>query len=111
MPSSHLCRGVNRRTFLADVGMGFTGLALAAMLHRDGIARADPPGTHAPGSPWRPPDGRPHFAPRAKSVIWLFMVGGTSHMESFDPRPALNRYGGMTITESPYRDTLNSPFL
>src|SRR4051812_49118513 len=73
--------GVTRRSFLADCGLGFTGLALGAMLARDGIVKADGP------TSWLPPDGRPHFAPRAKSVIWLFMLGGTSHMESFDPKP------------------------
>src|SRR5262249_15198896 len=60
---------------------------------------------------WAPPDGRPHFAPKARSVIWLFMVGGTSHMESFDPKPELNKYAGKTIAESPYRRTLESPYL
>jgi hypothetical protein len=78
--------GVTRRSFLADCGMGFTGLAMAALLQRDGILRANEPSS--------PPDGRPHFAPRAKNVIWLFMLGGTSHLESFDPKPALNRYAG-----------------
>jgi hypothetical protein len=97
--------GPSRRSFLTDAGMGFAGLALGAMLHRDGVARAEPQERHAP------PDGRPHFAPRAKSVIWFFMVGGTSQMESFDPKPALNRYGGMTIQESPFADTLTSPHL
>ncbi len=87
--------GLSRRAFLGDTGMGFTGLALGAMLHQDAFAG----------------DGRPHFAPRAKSVIWFFMVGGTSHMESFDPRPELNRHAGKTIAESPYKQTLESPFL
>jgi hypothetical protein len=90
------CRGAHRRAFLADLGMGFTGLALAAMLHRDGRA-ADPRAT--------PPDGRPHFAPKAKSVIWLFMNGGVSHMETFDPKPMLTRYAGKTIAETPFKDT------
>jgi len=74
--------------------MGFTGLALSAMLHRDG---------HASDGPWSPPDGRPHFPPKAKSVIWLFMNGGVSHLETFDPKPLLNRYAGLTIAESPFR--------
>ncbi len=94
-----------RRTFLSDIGMGFTGLVLGAMLDRDGVARAD----SAPG--WTPPDGRPHFAPRAKNVIWLFMVGGTSHVESFDPKPELNRHAGKTFVETPYPEVINSPFL
>ncbi len=48
------CSGnrIHRRTFLADVGMGFTGLALGAMLQRDGIVRADAP------TNWLPPDGQ-----------------------------------------------------
>ncbi len=90
-------RGVHRRCFLADVGMGFTGLALGAMLARDGVLRAEAPGA------WQPPDGRPHFAPRAKNVIWLFMNGGVSHMESFDPKPQLTQYAGKSIAETPYK--------
>src|SRR5213592_4634331 len=80
------CGRVRRRTFLADCGMGFTGLVLGAMLQRDGTpaARAD--------EVWRPPDGKPHFPPRAKSVIWIFMQGGVSHVDTFDPKPALNKY-------------------
>jgi hypothetical protein len=85
--------------------MGFTGLALASMLHHDGVASDDPHAT------WAAPDGQPHFAPKAKSVIWYFMMGGTSHLESFDPKPALNRYAGMTLEESPHGDeVLNSKF-
>ena len=53
----------------------------------------------------------PHVAAKAKSVIWFFMNGGTSHLESFDPKPALNKYAGLTIDESPHKDEiLNSPF-
>jgi len=85
---------VSRRAFLADLGMGFTGLALGAMLQRD--ARAAGVGG------WVPPDGRPHCAPKAKSVIWLFMNGGVSHVESFDPKPMLTRYAGKTIAETPF---------
>ena len=92
-----------RRAFLADVGMGFTGLALSAMLFRDGIARAE--------GPWSPPDGKPHFAPKAKRVIWLFMVGGVSHVESFDPKPALAQYDGKTVAETPFKAVLESPHL
>ena len=63
------------------------------MLQRDGFAK--------PGAVMD--DGIPHFAPKAKSVIWLFMQGGV--METFDPKPALNKYGGMTIDETPYFDS------
>jgi hypothetical protein len=85
----------HRRFFLADLGMGFTGLALSAILHRDGIASE---------RQWLPPNGKPHFAPRAKSVIWLFMNGGVSHMESFDPKPMLTKYAGKTIAETPFAE-------
>ena len=93
------CPGISRRTFLFDTGMGFTGLALSAMLFRDGALRAD--GGNAP------PDGRPHFTPKARSVIWIFLCGGVSHVESFDPKPELNRYANRTIDNTPYRDVLN----
>src|SRR5262245_3592034 len=87
---------MHRRSFLFDSFRGFSGLALAAMLHKDGYAAE-------PGK-WAPPDGRPHFAPKAKSVIWLFMNGGVSHMETFDPKPALTKFAGKTIKESPVPD-------
>ena len=87
-----------RRAFLADLGLGFTGLALGAMFARDGL-----------GSPevWTPPDGSPHFAPKAKSVIWLFMNGGVSHLESFDFKPEITKHAGKTIAETPYADVQN----
>lgn len=93
------CFGVTRRSFLVDTGMGFTGLALGALLFRDGVARGEP--AH------QAPDGRPHFTPRAKAVIWLFMCGGVSHVESFDPKPELTKYAGKTIEDTPYKDVLN----
>lgn len=89
---------IPRRTFLADAGMGFTGLALGAMLARDGIAS---------DAAWTPPTGQPHSPPKAKSVIWLFMNGGVSHMESFDPKPMLSKYGGKSIAETPFADSLD----
>jgi hypothetical protein len=82
-----------RRTFLGGMGAGLAGVALAAMLQRDGFG-------HDAG--WAPPTGQPHFAPKAKSVIWLFMNGGVSHMESFDPKPMLTKYAGKTIAETPF---------
>jgi hypothetical protein len=91
------CPGITRRSFLADTGMGFTGLALGAMLFKDGLARADE-------ASWRPPDGKPHFSPKAKSVIWIFLCGGVSHVESFDVKTELNKYAGKSISETPYKD-------
>jgi len=104
-PAYSCCGNINRRMFLADCGMGFTGLALGALLQRDGIIRADSP------VGWTLPDGKPHFAPKAKNVIWLFMLGGVSHVETFDPKPALNKYAGKTIDETPYKSILDSPLI
>jgi len=97
------CGRIQRRTFLTDCGMGFTGLALGAMLQREGHASPDVQ-PHVPS-------GQPLVAPKAKSVIWFFMNGGTSHVESFDPKPALNKYSGLTVDESPFKSAvLDSEF-
>ncbi len=85
---------MERRDFLARTGWGFGSLALASLLESDGFA----------AETWTPPDGKPHFRPRAKSVIWLFMRGGVSHMESFDPKPALTKYAGKSINDTPFAD-------
>src|SRR5256885_14876900 len=89
----------SRRIFLADTSMGLTGLALGSLL-----PAAEP-------DVWTPPDGKPHFPPKAKRVIWLFMLGGVSHVDTFDPKPALNKYAGKNISETPFKDTLNSPYV
>lgn len=89
----------SRRAFLSDVGMGFTGLVLGAMLADEGIVRA------SEVEDWQPPNGRPHSTPKAKSVIWLFMNGGVSHLESFDPKPEVSKYAGKSILDTPYADT------
>src|SRR5437899_5952484 len=94
---SSCCPGVTRRSFLADTGLGFTGLALGAMLFRDGVARAET-GLHL---------RQPHFPPKAKSVIWIFLCGGVSHVESFDVKPELNKYAGKSIDETPYKSVLD----
>jgi len=95
----------SRRAFLADVGMGFTGIVLGKMLADDGVVRA------GDAKVWLPPDGTPAFTPQAKSVIWIFLVGGMSQMETFDPKPELNKWAGKTFDESPYKSYLESPYL
>ena len=83
-----------RRSFLQGLGGGLAGVALAAMTHRDALASQEA---------WQPPDGLPHFEPRAKNVIWLFMRGGLSQVESFDPKPQLNKHAGKTISETRWK--------
>jgi hypothetical protein len=86
---------LHRRGFLDRLGGGLAGVALQAMFARE--SRAEVTG-------WRPPTGLPFFPAKAKRVIWLFMRGGVSHMESFDPKPMLTKYAGKSIGETPYKD-------
>ena len=72
----------DRREFLCDAFCGFGALAFGAM-----TARAD-----AIKNPLGPK--APHMPAKAKSVIFLFMAGGPSHMETFDPKPLLNKLDG-----------------
>ena len=92
---------VSRRDFLSDLGLGFTGLSLGAMLFEDGVAKAASPAASPPLG--TPPDGQPHFPSKTKAVIWIFLSGGYSHVETFDPKPALNKYAGMTFDKHPGR--------
>jgi hypothetical protein len=89
------CTGT-RREFLWQAGAGFAGLALSALLERDGFfarhAQAAPAAYANPLAP-RPP----HFAPRAKRVIFLFMYGGPSSVDTFDYKPELQRRDGQTV--------------
>jgi hypothetical protein len=81
---------------LLSAGLGFGGLALAHLLPTE-LAAA--PLTLSPLSlaPSRP---KPHHPPRAKSVIFLFMEGGPSHLDSFDPKPDLEKYAGQPLPPS-----------
>src|SRR4030088_3506233 len=77
----------NRREFLTDAFCGFGSLAFGAMLHEQKARAA----AHNPLAP-KPPHS-PETA-KAKSVIFLFMAGGPSHLETFDPKPLLNKLHG-----------------
>lgn len=103
----------SRRSFLFDMGLGFGSVAAASMLAQDASAEqaiGDPTGSDETAAAIRRAV-EPHLPAKAKSVIWLFMIGGTSHMESFDPKPALNEHAGKTIEETPYHAVLDSPHL
>lgn len=82
--------------------MGFTGLALGAMLSDDGVARDG-------AVDGVPTNGFPHHYPKTKSIIWIFLSGGYSHLETFDPKPALNKYAGKTFSETPFANPVHSP--
>src|SRR2546425_1373509 len=94
-PINTFCRRT-RREFLWEAGAGFTGLALTALLGDDGFfgkAHASPPGASANPLVPRPP----HFPAKAKSVIFLFMYGGPSQVDTFDYKPNLYALDGQTI--------------
>ena len=75
------CPHCSRRDFLGRIGGGFGAGALGALIQQARAASA-PAVTIDPVSPFLP--RTPHFAPRAKSVIFLYMVGGPSHVDTFD---------------------------
>ncbi len=101
--SLHVERPVSRRDALLRGGAGFGALALADLLARD-TRRADaavPQGATAAVSSRNPlaPRTAP-YEPTAKSVIFLFMDGGPSHIDTFDPKPAVNEYAGKPLPPS-----------
>ena len=79
-----------RRQMLRTIGGGFGALGLAGVLAAGGPA--------APPTRWR--RSRPTSRPRAKRVIFLFMNGGPSHVDTFDPKPALAKHNGETPPEA-----------
>ena len=89
-PTAHFPVAETRRDFLRHAGGGFGALALAYMLQQEADA-AEAKNPLEPKSP--------HF-PKAKRVIYLFMHGGPSHLETFDPKPELQRLAGQPLPAS-----------
>ena len=83
----------DRRDFLRNAGCGFGAIALAALLGEDGLLADE-----KPLDPLAPK--KPHFEPAAKRVIFLFMSGGPSHVDTFDPKPELTRLHGQPLPAS-----------
>jgi len=80
----------SRRELLRRAGMGFSSLALAGLLLEDGLLRAGDSDTPL----------RPTFAGKARSVLFLFMGGGPSQVDTFDPKPDLSKLDGQDVPES-----------
>src|ERR1041385_224408 len=90
--------GRTRREFLWETGAGFTGLALTGMLTADGFFDAQPcaaDGNRKSVSPLAPK--QPHFFAKAKSVIFLYMYGGPSQIDTFDYKPNMKGMDGKTV--------------
>jgi hypothetical protein len=92
---NHLCR--TRREFFTTSASGLGGMALGAMLSDDGVLRADDAidGPASPGTV-RPP----HFEPKAKACIFIFMAGAPSQLDLFTPKPKLNELHGQKLPQS-----------
>jgi hypothetical protein len=91
------CGGVSRRQMLTQSALGFGHIALTAMLCQQGsqVKANEPSASTQPNSGASPLAARPgHFAPRAKRVIFLFMKGGPSHIDTFDYKPELQKRDG-----------------
>ncbi|MBI4605715.1 MAG: DUF1501 domain-containing protein, partial [Planctomycetes bacterium] len=105
---------LTRRELLCRSGMGIASLGLAALLAPAGVTAAVTERGSRVTSPLAP--RAPHFAAKAKHVIHLFMNGGPSHVDTFDPKPALERYAGTALptanlrTERKTGAALPSPF-
>src|SRR4051812_45439925 len=91
--SNDLTSLYSRRQWLASAGSGFGALALNALLAED-VRGAD---SKSP-NPLAPKP--PHFKPTAKACIFLFMEGGPSHIDTFDPKPMLNKLAGKPMPAS-----------
>src|SRR5260370_10673046 len=80
----------SRRAFLQRVGGGFGMLALAGLLSQEGLLEAaEEDRSIQPLAP-----RKPHFSAKAKSVIWLFMNGGPTHVDTWDYKPGLTKQDG-----------------
>ncbi len=93
--SDHLLR--TRREFFTTTASGLGGMALGAMLTDDGLLRAEEAinAASSPGTP-RPP----HFEPKAKACIFIFMAGAPSQLDLFTPKPKLNELHGQKLPQS-----------
>lgn len=96
-PRGQFC-GRTRREFLWQAGGGFGALPLVSLLANDGQLSGQASGDDKIASSLNPLSPKPpHFAPKAKSVIFLFMYGGPSHIDTFDYKPDMYGMDGKTM--------------
>ena len=89
--------GRTRREFLWQTGAGFAGTALSGMLQRDAMRASSVLASDSVAHQNPLSAKEPHFAPKAKNVIFLFMYGGPSHIDTFDYKPAMKGRDNQTI--------------
>jgi len=104
-------RPLTRRDALSRIGGGFGFTALSSMVSQSLGLAASSPASSAGGAL-----AQPHFKPRAKRVIFLFMNGGVSQVDTFDPKPMLDKFhgqplpGGAILTQRKTGNLMKSPF-
>ncbi|MFN5078192.1 MAG: DUF1501 domain-containing protein [Planctomyces sp.] len=86
---------LSRRSALASSGLGLGSLALADLLQAD-----SPPAAAASATASALAQRQPHFTPKAKRVVHFFLNGGPSHVDTFDPKPALARFSNRTVSDN-----------
>src|SRR3954447_26865490 len=91
-PSHYL----SRREMLLQAGTGFGAIALSSLLAKEALCD----GTRQRAFPTALGSRQPHVPPKAKSVIFLFMEGGPSHIDTFDPKPELDNLAGQPLPSS-----------
>jgi hypothetical protein len=95
---------MNRRAFLAKSAVGLGTAALGSLLGCNPVGAEDPAAAIARRLSGVLSEGKLHFAPRAKRVIYLFQSGGPSQLELFDHKPLLNQLRGQDLPEEIRRD-------
>ncbi len=85
-------KALTRRELMQRAGCGFGSLALASLLANEGLAAPSPPAAVNPLAA-----KKPHFEAKAKAVIWLFINGGPSHVDTWDYKPELNKRNGQEL--------------
>ncbi len=100
-PFQEYVRNESRRQFLSRGSNAVGWAAMAALLGREGLApRAGAAGLEASPTGSRPPGPKLHFAPKAKQVIYLHMVGGPPQMDMYDYKPQMNAYFDKDLPDS-----------
>src|SRR5216683_2895608 len=86
---------LTRRELLGRMGNGFAALGMASLFATEGLLAQPASAADLLLNPLAPK--KPHFPAKAKRVIFLFMNGGASHVDTFDPKPALAKYAGKPL--------------
>src|SRR5262245_4926016 len=98
MPHATHPQPLSRRSLLLGLGGGFGAVALSSVLADAGLLAAESHVEPVAKNPLAP--RAPHYAPKAKRLIFLFMNGGPSHVDTFDPKPELTKRHGQTLPDS-----------